>query len=314
MGEVSLIMIIFFIKLFLFPILAPLCIGFIGKVKAYMQNRKGAPVYQPYLDLWKLFHKDEVIAKDASWIFKWVPFLLFGISILLPIGVPFISSAESVYFFGDFIVMVYLLATMTFFLALAGLDTGSMFGGFGASREMTLAALIEGGLIFSLLPVALIAHSTNLPAIPALIAHLPLTTYFPIILAFMAFFISLIAETGRIPFDNSSTHLELTMIHEAMILEYSGKRLALLEWANMNKLFFFVILGVNIFFPWGIAETFSATALLTSLVFFCTKIVLLLVVIGVLESSTAKLRYFRLADVLMTGFIFGIIALILTII
>lgn len=307
-------MIIVFIKLFLFPILSPLCIGIIGKVKASMQNRKGASIFQPYYDIWKLFHKDEVIARDASWIFRFTPFLLFGISLLLPISIAFISTQESLLFFGDFITVVYLLATMTFFLALAGLDTGSMFGGFSASREMTLAALTEAGLIFSLLPVALIAHTTNLSMIPSAIATLPLTEYLPVVIAFLAFFIALIAETGRVPFDNPATHLELTMIHEAMILEYSGKRLALIEWANANKLLFFVIAGMNIFFPWGMAQTVSIGALLLSIFIVCIKVILLVTIIAILESSIAKYRYFRLADILMTGFVFCIIALIMVIV
>lgn len=303
-------MIIVFIKLFLFPLLSPLGVGIIRKIKAFMQNRKGASVLQPYYDLWKLFHKDEVIARDASWIFRFTPFLLFGISLLLSISISFVSTQESLFFFGDFITVVYLIATMTFFLALAGLDTGGMFGGFGASREMTLAALTEAGLIFSFLPAVLIAHTTNLSMIPAAIANLPLTLYFPVLIAFLAFFIALIAETGRVPFDNPSTHLELTMIHEAMILEYSGKRLALIEWASANKLLFFVIAGVNIFFPWGMSETAGIGPLLLSIIAVCVKVLLLLTGIAVLESSIAKYRYFRLADILMSGFIFCIIALI----
>lgn len=291
--------------------LSPLCIGIIRKIKAYMQNRKGASIFQPYFNLWKLFHKDEIIPKDASWIFRFTPFLHFGISILLPMSIAIISSQESVPFFGDFITVVYLLAIMTFFLALGSLDTGSMFGGFGASREMTLAAITEAVLIFSLLPVALLAGTTNLSAIPFVIMHLPLVVCIPIFFAFLAFFIALIAETGRVPFDNPATHLELTMIHEATILEYSGKRLALMEWANANKLLFFVLIGVSIFFPWGMADTADIGAFLVSIGTVCIKVLLLLFTIAILESSIAKYRYFRLADILMTGFVFCIIALIM---
>lgn len=276
-----------------------------------MQNRQGASIFQPYYDIWKLFHKDEIIAKDASWIFRFTPFLIIGISLLLPINIAFLSTKESLFFFGDFIMVVYLLAMMTFFLALAGIDTGSMFGGFGASREMTIAALTEAGLIFSMLPVALIAHTTNLAMMPSAIINLPLTTSIPIFIAFLAFFIALIAETGRVPFDNPATHLELTMIHEAMILEYSGKRLALIEWASANKTLFFVIAGVNVFFPWGLAETADISNLFLSFIIVCAKVILLLTTIAVLESSIAKYRYFRLADILMTGFVFCIIALIM---
>jgi formate hydrogenlyase subunit 4 len=300
------------LKFIILPFLSPLGIGIIRKVKAFMQNRQGASVMQPYFDLWKLFHKDEVIAHDASWIFRLSPFFIFAISIVLPLGIPFLTQAEIFPALGDFLVVVYLIALMTFFLALAGIDTGGMFGGFGASREMTLSALTEGSLLFSILPVALITHTTNLTIMATTAAGLPLISYFPIFIAFLGFFIALMAETGRIPFDNAATHLELTMIHEAMILEYSGKRLALIEWANANKFLFFVLLGVNIFFPWGIATHISIDSLFVAAMSTLVKVVLLITIVGILESSIAKFRLFRLPDLLLTGFIFCIIALIAT--
>ncbi|MDO8269726.1 MAG: NADH-quinone oxidoreductase subunit H [Candidatus Levybacteria bacterium] len=303
--------IIIVLKVILIPLLSPLCVGVVRKVKASMQNRRGASIFQPYYDLWKLFHKDEVIARDASWIFYLTPFILFGLSLILPLGIPLVGSVESLSFFGDFLVIIYTLAAMTFFLALSGLDVGSAFGGFGSSREMTLAALTEGVLLFSLLPSAIIAHSSNLILMATSASTLSLIDFLPIGIAFMGYFIALMAETGRIPFDNPATHLELTMIHEAMILEYSGKRLALIEWANANKFIFFIILGVNLFFPWGLTTSTAPSALLFALGTVIVKALILIVGIAIVESSVAKLRLFRLPDLLFTGFIFCVISLLI---
>lgn len=307
-------MILILLKLFLIPFLSPLCVGIIRKIKAKMQNRKGASIIQPYFDLYKLFHKDEIISKDASWIFRFSPYLIFAISILIPLGIPLITSVESLSPISDFVVIFYLFALWTFFLSLSGIDVGSAFGGFGSSREMTLAAITEAGLLFSIIPAAIITHTTNLVTIAASAASLPFNDFFPILIAFMAFFIALLCETGRIPFDNPATHLELTMIHEAMILEYSGKRLAFIEWASANKILIFIALGVNIFFPWGIADSLDFNKLIIAFLLFLVKILILLVGIAVLESSTAKFRFFRLPDILLTALILGIIAIIATII
>ncbi|NTU46970.1 formate hydrogenlyase [Candidatus Roizmanbacteria bacterium] len=305
-------MILILIKLLILPLLSPLCIGIIRKIDAFMQNRRGASVIQPYFDLWKLFHKDEVISPDASWIFRATPYIIFAISLMLPLGIPLLSQVESWGFFSDFLVVVYLLALMTFFLALAGIDTGSMFGGFGASREMTLSALTEAVLVFSLLPIAIISQTSNLILMATTTSSLPPITYFPIFIAFIGFFIALMAETGRIPFDNPSTHLELTMIHEAMIIEYSGKRLALIEWTAANKFLFFVLLGANIFFPYGLSTTTNLLDLLIAVGVVAMKALLLIGAIGIIESSIAKYRLFRLPDLLLTGLILGIISLIAT--
>jgi len=206
------------------------------------------------------------------------------------------------------LLVVYTLAIGTFFLALAGMDTGSAFGGFGSSREMTLSALAEGGLIFSFVSLALICRTTNLFVISASIESVFGRSFLPILLSFTGFFIVLLAETSRFPFDNAATHLELTMIHEAMILEYSGKRLALMEWASANKLLIFTALGANLFFPWGIAHCMDAWALLVAIVMFAMKTALLYAMIGLVESSMAKFRFFRLPDLLMVSFILNAIA------
>ncbi|MHB8908212.1 MAG: respiratory chain complex I subunit 1 family protein [Syntrophales bacterium] len=297
------------IQLMLIPALSPFFIGVTRKMKAELQNRRGASPFQPYKDLGKLFRKDEVMSRDASWIFGFTPYLLFSLTVLIGGCIPLISTAITNASTGDFLVVIYLLALGTFFLALAGMDTGSAFGGFGSSREMLIAALTEGGLILSMLTLALVSHTTNLFAISRAVASLPFYELPPVLLAFTGFFIALLAETGRFPFDNPATHLELTMIHEAMILEYSGKRLALIEWAAANKYLIFISLGANLFFPWGMADTPAAAATIGSLALFIGKCLLFCAVIALIESTIAKFRIFRLPDLLFTSFIISIIAI-----
>ncbi len=302
---------IWIIQIVFIPIMSPLCVGIIRKIKAKLQNRKGASIFQPYNDLKKLFNKDEVISKDASWVFRYAPFVIFSVTIFVGMSVPIFMSFVNNTFTSDILVIIYMLALGTFFLALSGLDTGGAFGGFGSSREMTMSALAEGGFIFSLLTVSFIAGTTNLLAISNVgilqHGHLLLSS----ILAFISFFIILLAENTRYPFDNPSTHLELTMIHEAMILEYSGKRLALIEWASSNKLLIFISLGSSLFFPWGIAGALSLSTILFGLFIFCLKVFIFCLAIAVLESSIAKLRFFKLPDLLLIAFILNVIAIIL---
>lgn len=303
------LILIWIIQILCVPAVSPLCIGIIKKIKAKLQNRVGASVLQPYRDLWKLLHKDEVISHDASWIFRYAPYIVFAVTVVVGASIPLFASFLVNTATGDLLTVVYLLALGTFFLALAGMDTGSAFGGFGSSREMTVSALAEGGLIVSLLAVALTAGTTNLFAISAAGLIPDPQSVLPIILAFMGFCIALLAETARFPFDNPSTHLELTMIHEAMILEYSGKRLALMEWASANKLVLFIALGSNIFFPWGMAASQDATAILTGIIAFVLKIIIFGTAIAVIESVMAKFRFFRLPNILFVSFTLGVIAL-----
>jgi len=315
---------IFLLQILFVPAVSPLCVGIIRKIKAVMQNRVGASIFQPYRNLWKLFHKDEVISEDASWIFRFSPYLIFSITILIGAGVPFISALApeliqnstftlSFLSLGDFIIIIYLFALMTFFLALSGMDTGSGFGGFGSSREMTMAAIAEGGLFFSLLVASVAAQTGNVFGMIENLQVLPLQSFLPLIIAFVAFYIALLAENSRFPVDNPATHLELTMIHEAMILEHSGKRLALMEWASSNKLFIFIALAANIFFPWGIAMTFEPDALFSSFILFSCKALILLASIAFIESLMAKFRIFRVPDLLFTSFVLSVMALILII-
>lgn len=301
--------IIWILQIILVPAASPLCIGVIKKLKAKFQNRQGAGIFQPYKDLWKLLHKDEIISKEASWIFRYAPFIAFAVTIIVGASIPILASFVKNTMTGDILVVVYTLAIGTFFLALAGMDTGSPFGGFGSSREVTISALAEGGLIFSLLTVSFVSKTTNLFEISNM-SIFAFTDSFPaILLAFSGFFIVLLAETARFPFDNPATHLELTMIHEAMILEYSGKRLALMEWASANKLFIFISLGANLFFPLGIAQSADATAILVGIIALIVKIFIFCLAIAILESSMAKFRFFRLPDLLMISFILNAVAI-----
>ena len=297
------------IQLIFIPILSPLFLSIIRKIKAWLQNRTGASILQPYRDLHKLFGKNEVISRDSSWIFKFMPYILFATSLIIATSLPLLTTALKNTISGDFLVVIYILAIGTFFLALAGIDAGSAFGGFGSSREMTVAALAEGGLIFSMLTLSIVAHSTNLINITTTILNLPLLSIIPVILAFIGFFIVLLAENGRFPFDNPATHLELTMIHEAMILEYSGKRLALIEWAAANKLLIFLTIGANLFFPWGIATTLSISAILIAFGVYLLKTLFLCLAIAMLESTISKFRYFRLPDLLFASFIISLVAI-----
>jgi len=303
------LILVFTLQIILIPALSPLGVGFIKKIKAKLQNRQGAGVFQPYKDLWKLFHKDEVISVDASWVFKLAPFIVFAVTLTVGASIPvfgcFLPGPAS----SDMLLIVYALALGTFFLALAGMDTGGAFGGFGASREMTLSALAEGGFIFSFLTLALITGTTNLFGISASIPSVYGHGLLPVLLSFSGFFVVALSETARFPFDNPSTHLELTMIHEAMVLEYSGKRLALMEWASANRLLIFASLGANLFFPWGIARTMGLGAILWGLAAYAMKMIAFYTAIALIESCIAKYRFFRLPDLLMISFILNVIAI-----
>lgn len=297
------------LQLTLIPLLSPFFIGLTRKIKARLQNRQGASPIQPYKDLWKLFHKDEIISNDASWIFLAAPFIIFATTIIIGVSIPLVSTALLNGFTSDFLVIIYLFALGTFFLALSGLDTGGAFGGFGSSREMLVAALTEGGLLLSFLTLAIISKSTDLSVISSTVSMVPFFNFVPVFLASISFGVSLLAENARYPFDNPSTHLELTMIHEAMILEYSGKRLALIEWAAANKYLIFMCLGANLFFPWGISNSLNITSVLISLGILIIKVSLLCLGVAGLESGIAKLRLFKLPNILFTSFVLSIIAL-----
>lgn len=291
---------------------SPFVVGLIRKVKARLQCRQGASVFQPYADLVKIFGKESVIPSTTSWIFTITPYILFGSTLAAGLLVPVFLADMPLGFAGNIIALVYLLALGTFFLILAGLDAGSAFGGMGSSREALVASVTEPAMILSIFAIGLTAGSTNLNTIVHRTALLEgvMTDPAPHLLALGALFIVTLAETGRVPVDNPATHLELTMIHEAMILDYSGRHLALVEWAAGMKLLVFLSLLVNIFAPWGIAIEATAGAMALGLVAYLVKVSALAVVIGILECTVAKLRLFRLSELLGAAFILALLAVI----
>jgi formate hydrogenlyase subunit 4 len=291
-------------------LLSPLLLGFVRWMKARMQNRRGAPVWQPYAEIRKLFAKEVVVSETASWIFRATPYVLFSSTAVVALFVPLVRVRAALDYGGDLIVVVYLLLLGTFFLALAGLDTGSAFGGMGSSREMTVAALAEPTVALAVFGLAVGAGSTNLGEIVARTLESPASVVTPgHLLGFAALFIVMLAETGRLPVDNPSTHLELTMIHEAMVLEYSGRYLALVEWASAMKFFVFLALLANLFVPWGIATSDRPLALALALVALLVKIAVLAAAVAVLETRVAKLRLFRVPELLSVSFVLALLAI-----
>lgn len=291
---------------------SPFLVGLIRKVKARLQLRRGASVLQPYADLAKLFQKQPVISTTTSWIFTTTPYIVFASTLTAGLLVPTFTSQTPMNFAGNIIALVYLLALGTFFLILAGLDAGSAFGGMGGSREAIVASLTEPAMILSIFAIALTAGSTNVSTVVHKTAMLEgiMTDPSPHLMALAALFIVALAETGRVPVDNPATHLELTMIHEAMVLEYSGRYLALLEWAAGLKLAVFLSLIANVFAPWGIATTVAPADIGIGLLIYILKVSALAMLIGVLECMFAKLRLFRVTDLLGAAFILALLGLL----
>jgi formate hydrogenlyase subunit 4 len=290
--------------------LAPGVVGIIRWMKARLQNRRGAPWWQPYRELRKLFSKEVIVSPNASWLFRAAPSVVFASAVAVTLLIPVLAVPLPFDAVGDLIVVVYLLLLGTFFLALAGLDPGSAFGGMGASREMTVAALAEPTIALAIFALALRAGSTNLGQIVARTMADPGAALSPgHLLAFGALFVVALAETGRLPVDNPATHLELTMIHEAMVLEYSGRYLALIEWAAALKLLVFLSLLANLFVPWGVAVTLTPAALALALLCLLAKVVVLAAVIAVFETRVAKLRLFRVPELLSVSFVLALLAI-----
>lgn len=293
-------------------VVSPVIVGLIRKVKARLQCRRGASLFQPYADLAKLFNKQPVISTTTSWIFTATPYILFSSTLTAGLLVPVFASQVPLNFAGNIIALIYLFAIGTFFLMLAGLDAGSTFGGMGSSREAIVASLTEPAAIMAIFAIALTAGSTNLSTIVHKTALLDgiVTDPSPHLMALAALFIVTLAETGRVPVDNPAAHLELTMIHEAMVLEYSGRHLALVEWAAGIKLTVFLTLLANVFAPWGIATTLTPMALTIGLAVYLVKIAGLAALIGTIECMFAKLRLFRVTDLLGVAFILALLGLL----
>jgi formate hydrogenlyase subunit 4 len=289
---------------------APLLVGALRTLKARLVGRRGPRVLQPYADLAKLFRKEAVVSTTTSWVFRATPYVLFSTMVVTALIVPLLLARPALGFAG-LVLLTYLFVLGTFFLALAGLDAGSAFGGMGSSREVAVAALAEPTVMVAILALALRAETTNLGGIVERLARDPLLAANPgHLLAFSALFIVMLAETGRLPVDNPATHLELTMIHEAMVLEYSGHYLALVEWAAAMKLFLFMTLLANLFLPWGMAATAAPLAILVGLLVFAAKLILLTVALALLETSVAKLRLFRVPELLAGSFALALLSVL----
>ena len=274
--------------------LAPLVVGITRKVKARLLRRIGPPLWQPYLDIWKLLHKDAVLAHNASWLFRAVPYALFAITFVAAGLVPTLTSSLMVFRSADLVAIVALLAAARFALALAAMDVGTAFGGIGASREMMVASLAEPAMLLVVFTVALIVGSTQLPTIAESFIAVSPGLRVSLGLALFAFVCVAVAENGRIPIDNPATHLELTMVHEAMVLEYSGRHLALIELAAALKLTLYFSLFACLFVPYGMATAAQTpSAILGGLVSYVAKIAVLAALLPIGETAVAKMRIFR---------------------
>jgi len=295
----------------LMVVLAPLAAGFIAMLKARLQNRRGAGVLQPWRNIRKLFSKEVVLADHASWVFRFAPYVVFTATVMAASVVPALLLDTPLSLTADVIALVALLALARFFLALAGMDVGTAFGGMGASREMTFSALAEPAMLMSVFVLSLGAHSTNLTTMIHHVLSTPLLIQPSIAFALVAMVMIAVAETGRIPIDNPNTHLELTMIHEAMLLEYSGRHLALMEWAAMVKILLFATLIIDLFVPWGLSLEVDALGICLAFGLWLLKLSVLFIALAVLETGLAKLRLFEVPQYLGTAFVLSFLGLMI---
>ncbi|MDO8390793.1 MAG: NADH-quinone oxidoreductase subunit H [Actinomycetota bacterium] len=288
---------------------APLLVGMMRLVRARLEGRVGAPIRQPWRDLRKLLRKERMVSANTGWVFSIAPLVLLASAALVAGIVPFLSTRSALDQVGDLFAVVYLLLLGTVFLSLAGLDAGTAFGGMGASREMTIAAIAEPTVLVAIFALSVSTGSSNLGAIVAATLAHPSTAASPeSLLAFAALAVVTIAETGRIPVDNPATHLELTMIHEAMILEYSGPDLAMVELAAHLRLVVFLGLLANLFVPWGIATTVQPLHLAAAAAAVAIKLVALAATIAAIEVFIAKVRLFRVPELLAASFVLAFLA------
>ncbi len=300
-----------FLQLSVIVIVSPFIKALIHKTKCILRGHKGASVFQPYKDLYKLFKKEAVLSKDASFISRISPYMVLVSALLAASFLPVINKYTLLGFTADIIALVYILGLGIFFITLYGLDQGSAFGGLGSSREITLGALAESSIMLIIFTFALQTGSTNIGEIFDKIHSkgiLPVSSAFSLIaLLFVA-----LAENARIPFDNPETHLELTMVHEAMILEASGRHLALFELASYIKLMVYITLASNLFLPFSFfsINIFTLSVIL-GIGLFLLKAVLFAIPIAIIEISIAKFRFFRAPEILTLGFILSLISLII---
>jgi len=297
-------------ELALAVVLAPLLTGWVNQCRAWLQNRSAPGLLQPYRMLAKLFQKEVVLAHNASPLFRTAPYLVFGCLCVAAAIVPTLGTDLPLNAVADAIALVGLLALARMFIALAGMDVGTAFGTLGARREMLVGFLAEPALLMVLFTASLISHSTSLATIVETLAHRELVIYPSMAFAGIAFTMVSLAENARIPVDNPSTHLELTMIHEAMVLEYSGRHLAMIEWAASLKLFVYSCMGLALFFPWGVAEGGDWLGIVLALPGLFVKLAIGGAGLSLIETVSAKLRIFRAPEFLGTAFLLAVLAML----
>jgi formate hydrogenlyase subunit 4 len=283
-------------------LISPLLLGLVRKVKALAQGRRGIPLLQIYYLLFKLLKKENVYSANSSFITRAAPYFNIGFTLAASLFVPLVFIPEPVAGIGNVILFLYLLVMAKFFMALAGLDAGSTFGGMGSSREMSISAVIEPVVIIVVAAVAFVLKTYSIPQMFAEAMTSSIFNNAALLLISVSLFIVLITETSRVPVDNPETHLELTMVHEAMILEYTGPNLALMETSHAVKQTLLMGLLINLLFPWGLAASLTAGGLLLGALMFLVKSVFLAVIIGLFESLIAKWRLFSLPKLFMLAY------------
>lgn len=291
--------------------IAPLLMGWLNQCRAWLQGRRAPPITQPYRALRKLFHKEAVVAHDASPLFRFAPYAFFACMALAAGVVPTLANDLPFSPAADVIALVGVFALARVFMALAAMDIGTSFGTLGARREMLVAFLAEPALLMVFFNASLISGSTQLTTIVETLAHREFAIYPSLAFAGIAFMMISIAENARIPVDNPTTHLELTMIHEAMILEYSGRHLALIEWAVALKLLTYSNLGIALFLPWGIAEVGNWAGLGVAVLAFAGKMAVGAFSLALIETLAAKVRLFRVPEYLGGAFLLAVIGVLI---
>jgi formate hydrogenlyase subunit 4 len=293
-------------------LLAPLLTGVVRKTKARLLRRRGPSLVQPYRDLVRLMRKEVVLAETASWLFRVIPYLIFAATWVAASLVPTFRAGLLFSWSADLIAIIALLGSARFFLALAGLDVGTSFGGIGSSREVMIASLAEPAMIMIVFTLALVAGSTQLSTMAGFLVSPAVGLRVSLGLALIALIMVAIAENARIPVDNPATHLELTMVHEAMVLEYSGRHLALIELSASLKLLLYVSLIACLFVPWGLSAPgtgFAAVAV--GVLSYTGKLAGGGILLALFETSIAKMRVFRVPEFLGAALMLGLLATLL---
>jgi formate hydrogenlyase subunit 4 len=299
-------------EMLLVLLLAPLLTGFVRKVKARLLRRRGPPLLQPYRDLIRLMRKDVVLAENASWLFRVIPYLMFAGTWVGASLVPTFGNGLLFSWSADLIAIIALLGSARFFQALAGMDVGTAFGGIGSSREVMIATLAEPAILMTVFSVAMIAGSTQLSTVAEFMGSDAVGLRVSLGMAFVALTIVALAENARIPVDNPATHLELTMVHEAMVLEYSGRHLALIDLSSQLKLLLYVSLIACVFIPWGTATADASVATLAlGALLYLGKLAVLGFLLAVFETSIAKMRVFRIPEFLGAALMLALLATLL---